>query len=190
MGTSPAPYTPAWTAKFIKPLQSQGIAIFQRDSASALAVVNADRAMVGNAPLPPINDYHIGPILDAQPPCLFAEWTTVAFSRPDEFTRKSTGRIEFALTVPDTDPQMGVEDAGDYARMMDIVLTTASGPDWITPLAIDLETLPNGTTNPNTASQVTDVFVESHTLMRRQQEESETPSVAVHVSVLFEVEET
>ena len=185
-----APYTAAWSAKFIKPLQNQAIAVFQRDSASALAVVNADRAIVGNAALPPINDYHVGPIMDAQPPCLFVEWTAVAFSRPDNFTRKSLGRIEFALTVPCVDPQVAAEDAGDYARMMDVVVTTASGPDWITPLPISLETVPSGATNPNPASQVLDVFVESHTLMRRQREESDTPSVAVHVSVLFELEET
>jgi len=185
MGT----YTPAWKARFGTPLVDQMIAIFQRDQAAALAIVNAARAAKGNAALGPINDFHKGPIMDVQPPCLFASYVGVGFRREDAYTRRQAGRIELALTVPDVDPEMATVDAADYAWMMDMIVTTPPTSDWEAALTIDNETMPEGVTVPNATGTIKDVFVESHTLLETKREERELPSLAVHLVVLFELEE-
>ncbi len=61
---------------------------------------------------------------------------------------------------------MAQEDAQDYARLLDMIITSA-GPwpslgDWTTSLPIQHETVPSGMTVPNASGTVNDVFIESH----------------------------
>ena len=84
----------------------------------------------------------------------------------DKTTRHHEVRIDLALDAGQYDQEMAQEDAQDYARMLDMIITSA-GPwpslgDWTTALPIQHETVPSGTTVPNAAGTVNDVFVESH----------------------------
>ena len=84
----------------------------------------------------------------------------------DKATRHHQVRINLALDTGQYDQEMAQEDAQDYARLLDMIITSA-GPwpslgDWTTSLPIQHETVPSGATVPNAAGTVNDVFVESH----------------------------
>jgi hypothetical protein len=188
MGT----YTPAWNAKFGKPLVNQVIAIVQRDQAAALAIVNAARAAAGNAALVPISDFHKGPVLETAYPCLFVRWNGEAFDEEEAaYLRHQTARVLLYLEMGDADPQMAMENAADYAALLDIIITTATTSDWEKPLPIAHESVPSNLTVPNATGTVKKCFVESHTpVWTDRGGENETPTLAVQVPILFELEET
>ena len=122
-------------------------------------------------------------------------------NRPHEFragddkgTRHHEVRIKLALDTGQYDQEMAQEDAQDYARLLDMIITSA-GPwpalsDWTTALAIQHETVPSGTTVPNAAGTVNDVFVESHIPGQVSVPEVDVPVMRVTLTVLFELEET
>jgi hypothetical protein len=185
----------AYQAQFAKPLVNQLIAIIQRDQTSALAVVNAARAVDGNQPLVPIAEFYKGPGARTGWPWLFLEIGPTNFERGDDKgTRHYECRIKLALDTGQYDQEMAQEDAQDYARLLDMIITSA-GPwpalsDWTTALAIQHETVPNGTTVPNAAGTVNDVFVESHVLGQVAVPDVDVPIMRVTLTVLFELEET
>jgi hypothetical protein len=89
---------------------------------------------------------------------------------------------------------MAQEDAQDYARLLDMIISSA-GPwpslgDWTSPLPIQQETVPNGTTVPNAAGTVNDVFVESHVPGQVSVPGIDVPIMRITLAVLFELEET
>jgi hypothetical protein len=188
-------WTQAYNAQFAKPLVNQLIAIIQRDESSALAVVNAARAKDGNQPLAPIAEFHKGSCPRTGWPWLYLEIGPTNFERGDDKgTRHHEVRIKLALDTGQYDQEMAQEDAQDYARMLDMIITTA-GPspslgDWTTALPIQHETVPSGTTVPNAAGTVNDVFVESHVPGQISVPEVDVPVMRVTLTVLFELEET
>jgi hypothetical protein len=187
-------WTQAYAAQFAKPLVNQLIAIIQRDQTSALAVVNAARAVDGNQPLVLVTQFHKGPGPRLGWPWLSIEIGPTNFDRGDDkATRHHEVRINLALDTGQYDQEMALEDALDYARMLDMIITSA-GPwpslgDWTTPLPIQHETVPSGTTMPNAAGTVNDVFVESHVPGKISVEGIEAPVVRITLTVLFELEE-
>ncbi len=184
----------AYTAQFAKPLVNQLIAIIQRDQAAALAVINAARAVDGNQPLAGIAEFHKGPAPRTGWPWLTLEIGPTNFERGDDkVTRHHQVRINLALDAGQYDQEMAQEDAQDYARMLDMIITSA-GPwpslgDWTNSLPIQHETVPSGTTVPNAAGTVNDVFVESHVPGKVEVVGVDAPVMRVTLTVLFELEE-
>lgn len=178
------PYTPAFTAKFAKPLLIQALAIVQRDQASALALVNAA--------LPAIGEFHFGRGARTALP-----WLTFLADGPsfipndDLYYREGIVRLQLAIDVGEFDQEIAQLNALDYVRALDIVVTSA-GPgkslkDWTTPLPVAHEMVPSGTTSPNAAGQVKDVRVESHRYTLADVDGYENPivrgtlTIAVHL---------
>jgi hypothetical protein len=189
------PWIQAYNAQFAKPLVNQLIAIIQRDQAAALAVINAARAVDGNPALSPITEFHKGPGSRAGWPWLTFEIGRTNFDRDhDKTTRRHEVRINLVLDTGQYDQEMAQEDAQDYARMLDMIITSA-GPwpsysDWTISLSIQHETLPSGTTTPNAVGTVNDVFVESHVPGQVTLPGIDAPVMRVTITVLFELEET
>jgi hypothetical protein len=187
-------WTQAYNAQFAKPLVNQLIAIIQRDQSSALAVVNAARAKDGNLPLAPIAEFHKGPGARTGWPWLSLEIGPTNFEHGDDKgTRHHEVRINLALDTGQYDQEMAQEDSQDYARLLDMIITSA-GPwpslcDWITALPIQHETVPSGTTVPNASGTVNDVFVESHVPGKISVEGIDVPVMRITLTVLFELEE-
>jgi hypothetical protein len=185
----------AHNAQFGKPLVNQLIAIIQRDQAAALTVVNAARAMDGNQPLGPIAEFHKGPGVRTGWPWLCLEVGATNFSRGDDkATRHHEFRVNLALDTGQYDQEMAQEDAQDYARLLDMIITSA-GPwpslgDWTTTLPIAHETVPSGTTVPNASGTVNDVFIESHVPGPISVPGVDVPIMRIALTVFFELEET
>jgi hypothetical protein len=188
-------WTQAYQAQFAKPLVNQLIAIIQRDQASALTVINAARAVDGNQALSPIAEFHKGPGPCTGWPWLYLEIGQTNFNRGDDKgTRHHEVRVNLALDTGQFDLEMAQEDAQDYARLLDMIITSA-GPwpalgDWTTSLPIQHETVPSGQTAPNAPGTVNDVFIESHVPGKVSVPEAEAPVMRVTLTVLFELEET
>ena len=188
-------WTQAYQAQFAKPLVNQLIAIIQRDQAAALAVINAARAADGNQALSAIAEFHKGPGPRTGWPWLYLEIGATNFERGDDkTTRHHEVRVNLALDTGQYDQEMAQEDAQDYARLLDMIITSA-GPcpslgDWTTSLPIQHETVPSGNTAANAAGTVNDVFVESHVPAKVSVPDVEAPIMRVTVTVLFELEET
>jgi hypothetical protein len=188
-------WTQAYNALFAKPLVNQLIAILQRDQAAALAVVNAARAVDGNPPLSAIAEFHKGPGTRTSWPWLYFEIDSTEFERGDDkTTRHHQARIRLSLDTGQYDQEMAQEDAQDYARLLDMIISSA-GPwpalgDWTSALPIQHETVPSGTTAPNAPGTVSDVFVESHKPGPVEVPGVDVPIMRVTLSVVFELEET
>ncbi len=188
-------WTPAYQAQFAKPLVSQLIAIIQRDQTAALAVINAARAADGNQPLDPIREFHKGPGPRTGWPWLYLEIGPTNFDRnAGKTTRHHEVRIVLALDTGRYDQEMVQEDAQDYARLLDMIITSA-GPwpslaDWTAALPIQHETVQSGTTVPNVSGTINEVFVESHVPGKVSVPDMDVPVMRVTLTVVFELEET
>src|SRR5215472_15130314 len=147
-------YTHQWNALFAKPLINQAIATIQRDQAAALAIVNPA--------LSPISEFHKGPGLRTAFPWLTLSLSGLVFADDVLGTRQSRPRIALVLDVGQFDQELAQDNAQDYGRMLDMVITTASDADWETPLPISQETVPSGVTSPNANGSVKEVNVQSH----------------------------
>ncbi len=177
------PYTPAYNALFAKPLLNQLIAIIQRDQAAAIAIVNPA--------LSPINEFHKGPGFRTAFPWLTLAVDGVAFDQEAQtFTRHQSARVSLALDTGQFDQELAQDNAQDYARVVDIIATTAPLSDFSVPLAITHETVPGGTTTPGASGTVKEVFVESHRYGLVTAQQIEIPVLRVTLSLLFELEET
>jgi len=188
-------WTQAYNAQFAKPLVNQLIAIIQRDQTAALAVINTARAVDGNQPLAAIAEFHKGPGVRTSWPWLSLEIGPTTFVRDDDkAARHHQVRISLTLETGQYDQELAQEDAQDYLRLLDMIITSA-GPwpslcDWTAPLPIQHESVPSGTTVPNTIGSVNDVFVESHVPGQAAVAGIEVPVMRVTLAVLFELEET
>jgi len=176
------PFTPAYNALFAKPLLNQLIAILQRDQAAAISVVNP--ALV------PINEFHKGPGARTAFPWLTLAADSTEFDRESPHTRRSVTRAALALDVGQFDQEMAQDNAQDYARVLDTVITSAPLSDFTTSLPITHETVPGGMTTPPAAGSVKEVFVESHAYGLVTLQNIEIPALRVTLAVLFELEET
>ena len=175
-------YTPAWNATFAKPLLNQCIAIIQRDEAAAISIVNPALA--------PISEFHKGPGSRTAFPWLTLAAESISFTTGSPDTRESETAVSLALEVGQFDQEMAQDNAQDYARALDIIMTSASGADWITPLPIQHETVPGGTTTPPAVGAVKDVFVESHRYSQVTLPGIQMPVLRVILTVLFGLIET
>lgn len=175
-------YTPAFNALFAKPLLNQLVAIIQRDQAAAIAVVNPS--------LSPINEFHKGPGLRTAFPWLTLASDSVAFAPDVAGTRQSRSRVSLALDVGQFDQEMAQDDAQDYARVLDMIVTTAASTDWESPLPIVHETVQGGFTKPAAPGSVKEVFVESHNYGVVTLQQIDAPVLRVTLNLQFQLEET
>jgi hypothetical protein len=175
-------YTPAYNALFSKPLLNQLIAVIQRDQASAIAIVNSS--------LQVINEFHKGPGMRTAFPWLTLAVNHDAFGIDEHpFTRSQRVAVSLHLDVGQFDQEMAQDNAQDYARVLDMIVTTATTADWVTSLPIVHETVPSGMTTPGAVGSVKLVFPESHTYGLVTQEDIPAPILRVAINVLFALEE-
>jgi len=175
-------YQPAYpNSLFAKPLLNQLIAIIQRDQQAALQIVNAS--------LGPIAEFHKGPGARTAFPWLTLAADSVAFDRQAGGTRSSQARVMLTLEVGQFDQEMAQDNAQDYVRTLDMVVTSASLSDFVTPLPITHETVPAGLTTPSAPGAVHDVFVEAHHYSLVTLPGIDVPVLRGTVAVLFDLEE-
>ena len=175
-------YTPAYNAAFAKPLLNQLIAIIQRDQQAAIQIVNPS--------LVPIEEFHKGPAMRTALPWLglTAESTKFDALAPD--VRKSLTRVSLALDVGQFDQDLAQDNAQDYARVLDMVITTAPLSDFTLPLPVAHVSVPSGTTSPSAPGSVNEVFVEAHEYSLAKLNEVQVPVLRVTLQVLFYLQET
>ncbi len=177
------PFTPAYNALFAKPLLNQCIAIIQRDQGSAISLVNSSLAAIA--------EFHKGPGLRTAFPWLTLALDRLAFERETQtYTRHSQAHVALALDVGQFDQEFVQDNAQDYGRVLDMVMTSARSADWETALPITHVTVPGGTTTPGAAGTVKEVFIESHAYSLVTSQQIEAPVLRVTLEVLFELEET
>jgi hypothetical protein len=157
--------TPRYEAQFAKPLVNQLLAILQRDQQAALDLVNAARP-AGRA-LKPFAAFHkeAAPIQNWPALVLVAQQT--AFDEiSDDDLRTQSVRFFCALALTGADPEWLSEDAMDYLRAVDVVLTSAPLSDFYSALPIAHVTVPGGTTTPldPATSKILDLRVVRHDL--------------------------
>ena len=134
-----------YEATFAKPLVNQLIAILQRDQQAALDLVNASRPP--GRELKPFAAFHKEVVTVQNWPALVLVAQENAFdANSDADLRTQTVRFICALAITGADPEWLSEDAMDYLRAVDIVLTSAPLADFYTPLAINHRTVPGGQT--------------------------------------------
>ncbi|MGH9434877.1 MAG: hypothetical protein ACRD06_02625 [Terriglobia bacterium] len=175
-------YVPVWSATFSKPLLNQTIAIIQRDQISAIAMVNPS--------LPAISEFHKGPGLRTAFPWLTLSADQTEFDVSSPWTRAWRTTLTLTLDTGQFDQELAQDNAQDYARVVDMVITSATGSDWMAPLPILHETVPSGMTTPPEAGSVKEVFVASHRYSLASQSGADVPLMRVGLSVVFRLQET
>jgi len=154
-----------YQAQFAKPLVNQLIAILQRDQQAALDVVNAVRP--AGRKLKPFTAFHkeAGTVQN-WPALVLVPQETAFDANSDDDLRTQSLRFICAMAITGTDPEWLAEDALDYLRAVDMVLTSVPLSDFYIALAISHRTVPGGQTPPvdSAASRVLDLRVTRHDL--------------------------
>jgi hypothetical protein len=150
---------------FTKPLVNQLLAILERDQQAALDLVNASRPL--RRALPPFQAFYkeAAPIQNWPALVLIAPETTFNLdSDPD--LRTESVRFVCALAIIGSDPEWLADDAMDYLRTVDIVLSSAPLSDFYAPLTVSHRTLPSGETSglDATVSKILDLRITRHDL--------------------------
>jgi len=191
-------YSFVFSSSYAAPLIDQLMAIIQRDQASALGIVNADRAAKGNQPLEPIKEFHKGPGARMAMPWLTFAAGPVAFDRDkSQQIRKGVVTISLVLDTGQFDQEMAQDNAHDYARMLDGLISTSweksqgtdSTLDWKEPLPalpIAHETRPQGVTAPPHGLSVDALWITDHTPGTVTAEGYDKPVYRVVIPVLIE----
>ncbi|HZP03137.1 MAG TPA: hypothetical protein VFD30_23010 [Terriglobia bacterium] len=137
--------TTRYQAQFAKPLVNQLIAILQRDQQAALDIVNGTRP--ASRALKPFAAFHKEAAPVQSWPALVLVAQEIRFDlNSDADLRTQTLRFFCAMAITGTDPEWLAEDAMDYLRAVDIVLSSVPLADFTTPLAISHRTVPGGMT--------------------------------------------
>lgn len=150
---------------FAKPLVNQLLAILGRDQQAALDIVNTGRPS-GRA-LQPFKAFYkeAAPIQNWPALVVIAPETTFDLnSDPD--LRTQTVRFICALAITGADPEWLADDALDYVRAVDLVLTSAPLSDFYAPLDVSHRTIPDGQTaglDP-AVSKILDLRITRHDL--------------------------
>ncbi len=157
--------TQRYQATFAKPLVNQLIAILQRDQQEALNILDAGRP-AGRA-LKPFGAFHkeAGTVQN-WPALVLVPQETAFDTNSDADLRTQSVRLVAAMAITGADPEWLAEDALDYLRAVDIVLTSAPLGDFYVALAINHRTVPAGVTSPldPATSHVLDLRVTRHDL--------------------------
>ena len=154
-----------YQAQFAKPLVNQLIAILQRDQQEALDAINAARP-AGRALKPFAAFYKEAGTVQNWPALVLVPQETAFDADSDDALRTQSIRLIAAMAITGTDPEWLAEDALDYLRAVDRVLTSAPLGDFYLALTIDHRTVPGGQTTPldPSVSRPLDLRVTRHDL--------------------------
>ena len=154
-----------YQATFAKPLVNQLIAILQRDQQAALDILNAARP-AGRELLPFAAFYKEAGTVQNWPAIVLVPQEISFDANSDADLRTQSVRFVCAMAIAGTDPEFLAEDAMDYLRAVDILLTSAPLGDFYMALAIDHRTVPDGQTTAldPAVSRVLDLRVTRHDL--------------------------
>jgi hypothetical protein len=154
-----------YQAAFAKPLVNQLIAILQRDQQAALDLLNAARP-AGRELAPFAAFYKEAGTVQNWPAIVLVPQEISFDANSDPDLRTQSVRFICAMAITGTDPEWLAEDAMDYLRAVDMLLTSAPLGDFYSPLAIDHRTAPDGQTAPldSSVSRVLDLRVTRHDL--------------------------
>lgn len=152
-----------YQAQFAKQLVNQLIAIIQRDQQAALSVINTARPP--GRPLNPFAAFfkEAAPIQNWPAMVLVARSTQ--FDQASDVDLRTEAHTFFcAMAISGTDPEWLADDAMDYLRAVDIVLTSAPFGDFYLPLPISHRTVPSGHTNglDSTVTKIQDLRITRH----------------------------
>ena len=176
----------ASVALLAKPALNQSIAVIQKYQGAAIAAINPN--------LTPIQEFHKGPKWRTAFPWMTFAYGGTEFSENSQQTRQQSISTVITLEASNFDSEYAQDNAIDYLRVIDHILTNMAGydsayMDWITPLAIVQETVPSGITTPWAQGTVKEIFVERHEQSLVLREEQETPVIQVSLHVRFDLEE-
>ena len=154
-----------YQARFAKPLVNQLIALLQRDQQAALDIVNAARPP-GRDLKPFAAFYKEAAPIQNWPALVVVAQEDSFDSASDADLRTQSVRFFCALAITGMDPEWLAEDAMDYLRAVDIVLTSAPLADFYAPLPIEHRTVPGGETAGLDAatSKILDLRITRHDL--------------------------
>jgi hypothetical protein len=154
-----------YQAQFAKPLVNQLLAVLQRDQEAALDLVNAGRP-AGRA-LKPFVAFHkeAAPIQNWPALVLVAQENSFDESS-DSDLRTQTLRFFCALALTGSDPEWLAEDAMDYLRVVDMILTSFPLDDFYRPLPLNHRTAVSGETTglDPAVAKVQDLRISRHDL--------------------------
>ncbi len=169
-----------------KPALNQLIAVIQKYQAAMIAEINPA--------LPMIEEFHKGPKYRTAFPWVTLAYEGTAFDESSEQTRKQQILIVLTLESGQFDSELAQDQAIDYLRVLDSIITYSAGPspfwtDWETALPIVHETVPSGVTVPFTAGSVKEIFIEHEEQSLVLKDEIETPVIQVSLQIRFDLEE-
>lgn len=152
-----------YQAQFAKQLVNQLIAILQRDQQAALGIINGTRPP-GRALNPFTAFFKEASPIQNWPALVLVSRTTQFDQSSDADLRTQTHSFSCALAISGTDPEWLADDAMDYLRAVDIVLTSVPLGDFYLPLAISHRTMPTGQTAglDTTVSKIQDLRITRH----------------------------
>jgi len=155
--------TPRYQAQFAKQIVNQLIAILQRDQQAALSIINAARSP-GRALTPFAAFFKEAAPIQNWPALVLVARTTQFDQASDADLRTETHTFLCAMAISGTDPEWLADDAMDYLRVVDIVLTSVPLGDFYLPLTISHRTMPTGQTSGlnSTLSKVQDLRISRH----------------------------
>jgi hypothetical protein len=157
--------TPRYQAQFAKTVVNQLIAILQRDQQAALDLVNATRP-AGRALKAFATFYKEAAPIQNWPALVLVAQQITFDDASDADLRTESVRFFCAMALTGTDPEWLSEDAMDYLRAVDMVLTSAPLSDFYAALPITHTTVPAGVTTPldPAVSKIQDLRVTRHDL--------------------------
>lgn len=137
--------TQRYQAQFAKQLVNQLIAILQRDQQAALAIINATRPP-GRTLNPFAAFFKEAAPIQNWPALVLVARSTQFDQASDADLRTETHAFFCAMAISGADPEWLADDALDYMRAVDMVLTSVPLGDFYLPLAISHRTMPGGQT--------------------------------------------
>ncbi len=152
-----------YQAQFAKQLVNQLIAILQRDQQAALSIINATRPP-GRTLNPFAAFFKEASPIQNWPAVVLVARSTQFDQDSDADLRIQTHSFFCAMALSGTDPEWLADDAMDYLRAVDIVLTSVPLGDFYLPLAISHRTMPTGQTTglSATLSKIQDLRILRH----------------------------
>lgn len=169
-----------------KPALNQTIAVIQKYQAGVIAQINPA--------LPPIYEFHKGPKFRTAFPWVTVAYEGTEFDESSQQTRKQELRLTLTLESGEFDSELAQDQAIDYLRVLDSILTYSAGPppfwnNWETALPIVHETVPSGVTVPFAPGTVKEIFIEREEQSVVLKDEIETPIIQVSLQIRFDLEE-
>lgn len=182
--------TQRYQAQFAKQLVNQLIAILQRDQQAALAIINATRPP-GRTLNPFAAFFKEAAPIQNWPALVLVARSTQFDQASDTDLRTETHSFFCAMAISGSDPEWLADDALDYLRAVDMVLSSAPLGDFYLPLAISHRTMPSGQTAglDSTIAKIQDLRITRHDMGALVARRGGTLARGPQIEFVVEVEE-